>query len=444
MRLSRTAYTSTLTLLLTVTLTWTASWAATKPAAKADLGLAAQSKDVTDAIEKFEQRDYDAALKLLKSAAKKNADLPPAQVIMAQLFSQTGVGLGVRNALEQAISDSPNDPEAYQLIAEIALRDHRYAESELMYKKADELMANFTNSAKRKSEIQVKIIDGLAAVNETREKWAIAQKYLEALLKLDAKNAPALHRLARCLFQQKQSEAAYDKLKEAVKADPKVLTPEAVLGQFYEQAGDRDNAKKWMTAALRAAPKDLNTHLVVGQWALEAEQMPEAEKEAKAALHIDPKSLEAKILCGVIALFKKDYAEAERFFDSAHTQNARHFPASNNLALVLIEQKDEGKRRRALEYATNNVQTYPRLPEAASTYGWVLYKLGRLDEAENAFQKATSGGSVVPDTAYYIAKLLYDRGRESQAKQWLELALKSNGPFAMRQEAKELLDMIKK
>ena len=92
----------------------------------------------------------------------------------------------------------------------------------------------------------------------------------------------------------------------------------------------------------------------------------------------------------------------------------------------------------------NNVQRYPQVAEAASTYGWVLSNLGRLDEAERAFQAAISGGQVNPDTAYYIARLAYERGREALAKQWLEVALKSTGPFAMRQEATALMEQLKK
>ena len=94
--------------------------------------------------------------------------------------------------------------------------------------------------------------------------------------------------------------------------------------------------------------------------------------------------------------------------------------------MALVEQNSEAKKRRALELAETNIQQFPKLAEAASTYGWVLYKLGRFDEAEKAFQAAVSGGQFSPDTAYYMARLSYDRGREAQAKQWLELALKNH------------------
>ncbi len=403
-----------------------------------------QSQEVTDAVAKFKQRDFDGALKLLKEAVKKNADLPPAQVIMAQLFSQANIPQGVRNALEQATNESPDDPEAYAIMGDIALRERRVTEADLLYQKAGSLVDKLAKSAKRKEMLQPRILGGEAAVSEARQDWPGAQKKLEAWLKLDPKSSVAMQRLARCLFQQKNAQGALEKLKEAAKADPDVLTPEAILAQFYEQAGDRENAKKWMAKALAAAPKDLKTHLVAGQWALETGQLDEAQTQATAAMQIDPKSLDAKVLRGVIALFQKDYPAAERYFEAAHLQSPRNFAASNNLALALIEQKDEAKKRRALEYAENNVQQFPKVAEAASTYGWVLYKMGRLDDAEKALQAAVNSGAMNADTAYYIARLSVDRGREAQAKQWLESALKSTGPFAMRQEAQALMEQLKK
>jgi Tfp pilus assembly protein PilF len=154
--------------------------------------------------------------------------------------------------------------------------------------------------------------------------------------------------------------------------------------------------------------------------------------------------LGAKILRGVVAIFQKDYTTAERYFELARLQSPRNFAAGNDLALALIEQDDKTKQLRALEYAESNVKLYQRNAEAASTYGWVLYRLGRFDEAEKWLQAAVSSGQVSPDTAYYYARLLKERGRDAPAKQWLEGALKSTAPFAMRQEATALLEKLKK
>ena len=184
--------------------------------------------------------------------------------------------------------------------------------------------------------------------------------------------------------------------------------------------------------------KDLKTRLVAGHWALQSGRLEDAQTQAAAALQIDPTSLSAKILRGVVAIFQKDYTTAERYFELARLQSPKNFSAGNDLALALVEQDDKTKQHRALEYAESNLRLYQRTPqaaEAASTYGWVLCKLGQLDEAEKWLQHAVSGGQVSPDTAYYYAVLLKERGRDAQAKQWLEGALKSTSPFAMRQDA---------
>ena len=68
----------------------------------------AQKQDVTDALSLFKAHDFEGALKLWKEAAEKNADMPPAQVIMAQLFFQANMIKEGQSALEQAAIDDPD------------------------------------------------------------------------------------------------------------------------------------------------------------------------------------------------------------------------------------------------------------------------------------------------------------------------------------------------
>lgn len=399
-------------------------------------------KEVTEAVAAFQKRDFDKTLELLEAAVKAHRDLPPAQVIMAQLYSQVSQPQPLRAALEKAVTGNPDDPEAFIILGDFALRERRYTEASLLYERADSLLKKFEKSAKRKGILQPRAFSGLAAVSEAREDWPAAQKYLDAWLKLDAKNSTAMQRLARTLFQQKKASESLQMLKDAAKADPQVLNPEAQLARFYELYGDPTNAKKWMKYALQKEPKDLRTRLVAAQWALETDQLETAQEHASAAMQIDPKSLDAKILRGVISLFQKDYKGAELYFESAHLQSPGNFAATNNLALALVEQPDENKKRRALEYAEANARQFPRVAEAGSTYGWVLYRLGKIDEAEQVLAKVAGSGSLSPDTAYYIARISVDRNRKDDAKQLLQQALKTTAPFAQRQEAQALLTKL--
>jgi tetratricopeptide (TPR) repeat protein len=307
--------------------------------------------EVTDAAKLFQQRDFSGALEQLKKAAEKNKDLPPAQVILAQFFAQAKVPAGVRRSLEQAVAAAPQDPEAYVILGDWDLRQGGVTEADLLFKKTQDLLANFQGSKKRKDILEPRVHAGLAAVAEARGEWPTAQKHLENWLKLDSKNHVAMQRLARAMFQQANASGALEMLRSAKQIEPKVLTPEARLAQFYQQYGDPSNAEKWMGHALKAAPDDLRTRLVVAQWALQTGRIDEAQNHAAEAMRMDPESLDAIILRGVVALFKEDYKSAELYFENAHLKRPANFAAKNNLALALCEQDDPTKKRRALEYA---------------------------------------------------------------------------------------------
>ena len=400
--------------------------------------------EVRDGIEQFRKGAFDDAARLFAKAAETHPELPPAQIIMFQLFVAANQAGMARMSLERAVMQNPEDPESFVILGNLALQERRMTDAELLYLKGKEVLAGFKGADSRKKIMEPQIISGLASVAEAREKWDLAKTYLESLLAVNAKDAFAMQRMARALFQLKDAKGALDKLREAKAADEKnVLTPEATLGRFYEQFGDHENAVKWMTKALKVADKDLRTRLIVAQWYLETGQIDEAKREALAAQTIEERSLDAQILLGVVYLFQKDFKESEKCFQNAHLQSPGNFAASNNLALSLCEQNDDAKKARALEYANANYQAYQKNADAASTLGWVLYKLKDLDRAELALRQAAQGGNLSADTAYYIAQISYDRGRKWDAKVLLEAVLKSGRPFSMRKEASELYEKVK-
>jgi len=406
--------------------------------------------EINEAFNMFRERDAEGALKLLKKVCKKHPEISPAHVILARFFARANGAVGMRNALEEGVKELPNDPEAYIFMADIAMRERRVTEARLLYEKCASLMPKF-DVAKRKKNLEIQVLAGLATTSEAREDWVGAQQYIEAWLKLDSKSVDALRELAGCLLRQKNETGALEQLVKASKIDPEqhtdLLSPEGTVAQFYWKTGEQDKAKKWMFTALTAKPRDLKTRLLAAQWAWETGQLTEAEKQASAALQLDPQSLEGLILRGLIARYQKNYKAAAEYCQKAVLLKPNLFAPTNNLALALVEQNSEDKKQRALEYAETNAQKYQKTnqaSEAYSTYGWVLYKLDRLDDAEKALRASISGGQFSLDTAYYLGRVLAKRGRDKDAIQFLESALKTPGPFAYREDAKRLLEELKK
>ena len=401
--------------------------------------------EIADAVAKFNVGDVSGALDALRQAVKTHPELPPAQVIMAQLYMRAQQGKAAQEALQRATQETPNDPEAYIMLGRGALQANRLTEAESVLKKAEALLKDFKGTQDRKTNLSVVTHSLLAQLDMSQKNYAGAQSQLDALLTLKPDNSHARVMLARSLFEQEKYQEATDELKKAATDDEKILTPAAILATWYEEKGDRKKAAELMTAALNEKPKDLNTRLAAAQWAFNAKELSEASKQAAIARQIDPNSLAAKIVSGNIAIFQKDYPAAEEFLKDAHLQSPSNFTATNNLALALAEQDDEAKKRQAVEFANINARLYPKQTEPWSTLGWTFYQLGRLDEAERALRQAAQFKRLSPDTAYYIARVDADRGRKDEAVKILEKAVQStSASFSKREEAEALLAELKK
>jgi tetratricopeptide (TPR) repeat protein len=346
--------------------------------------------------------------------------------------------------LEQAGVDAPYDPESYAILAGIELNRADLSKAESLLEKAKELMSKGQLSDRRKPGLQRQIDFGFATLAEVRKDWPSAQKVWEEILKINPKDTIATTRLAHCLFRQKDVDGALKVLREAAKSNPKMVAPEALIAQIYQQDGDVENMDKWMDAAVKANPKNVATRIAAGYAALTQGRLDDVRAHAVAAAQIDPKSYDSVVLRGLVSVFQKDFMAAELFFETALQQLPNSFPISNNLALALAEQDGKGKKERALEIAETNIKKYPRSPNAASTYGWVLYRLGRVDDAEKALRNAVNG-SISVDTAYYVARVMVDQGHKDEAIKILQSVSNDKTSLSMyRQEAKELLESLKK
>ncbi|HTQ38475.1 MAG TPA: tetratricopeptide repeat protein [Pirellulales bacterium] len=407
-----------------------------------------QYQEVNDAITRFRNQDISGARELLSRVREKNPKIPPVEVMMARLWAAAGQFNNVHAELEKAVMAYPNDPDAYLYFSELALAEHRVTDAESDLLQAKSLIEKISESSKRKRNFDIRLNSGLAAVAENRNQWETALPYLKSWMDLDPDNALVHARMGRTLFELGKPKEAYNEYEAAQKIDSKSINPYIALAGLYEQAKDHDNATKSISYAVQKNPKDPVVQLQAARWGMATNQLNEAQKYADAALKIDPKSLDAKILLGEIARITGDLTTAETLLEQAVAQAPLNIEASNQLALVLIEQNDKDKKDRAQQIAELDLRATTQgdraNPEIAATYAWVLYKLGDTAKAEEILNKVLATGSISPDTAFYVGKILQDRGKTDVAINVLEQALTSPAPFAQRQATAELLSQLKK
>ena len=143
--------------------------------------------------------------------------------------------------------------------------------------------------------------------------------------------------------------------------------------------------------------------------------------------------------------------EAEKYFQQVVITDPSNLGAKNNLALALVEQEDPTKKAKALAYADENYRANNGAnnnnADVLSTLGWVYFRCNHMDQAGMALDGAIKalGGNVLanPDTATYVAHVLYHKDQKYQAKQILENVLKNERPFSMKKEAQTLYEKVK-
>ncbi|MFM8734498.1 MAG: tetratricopeptide repeat protein [Pirellulales bacterium] len=406
------------------------------------------NKEINNAIARFRDRDIDGCRAILERAKSTNAKLPPPGVMMATLWLSVNQVGPAREELENAATTSSGDPEAYLKLGDLAFGEGRITDAAVLFEKATALTAAFNENPKRKRDFEIRCNAGNAAVAERRRQWEKAQGLLAAWIALDPDSAGSRLRMGNALFQLGKEQEALAEFKEAKKIDKNAPLPELAMAQRCDEARKRDAAKKWIQDAMKAAPSDPAVQLFAARWYLQQNDLEAAKAAAELALKLDPKSLEGRFVRGLVARVARDYAAAEKFLNEAHFQSPGNFDVSNSLALVLIESDDDEAKRRALELADTNVAKYrentPQQIPAVTTLAWVFYKLGRREDAERILEQVRRSNALSTDGAYYVAKILADRGEKDLARKILDEVLASDPMFATRSDAADLLAKLKK
>jgi tetratricopeptide (TPR) repeat protein len=407
-----------------------------------------QNKEITNAISRFRDRDIDGCRAVLERSKSNNPKLPPPGVMMAMLWLSVNQLAPARAELEDTSVKFPTDPEPFLMLGDLAFQERRITDSAVLFEKATGLAAAYTENPKRKRDFDIRCNAGNAAVAEARKQWEKAREHLAKWLELDPDNASAHQRMGIVLFQLGKEQESLAEFREARKLDEKAVQPELALARLYDDAKKRDTARKLIEAAIKASPNDAAVHLAAAQWYLGQNDLETAKSSAETALKLDTRSLDGKIVRGAIARVARDYKTATQFFNDAHVQSPGNFAASNSLALVLIESEEKDARQRAMEMAEANVAMHrensPQQVNALTTLAWIYYKLGRREDAEKILEQISRNNALTTDGAFYVAKLLADRGDKDRARKILEEVLDNEPMFATRPDAVDLLARLKK
>jgi Tfp pilus assembly protein PilF len=211
-----------------------------------------------------------------------------------------------------------------------------------------------------------------------------------------------------------------------------------------EAAEMQKKAQQFFDRALTGPNKnDANALVAYGQWLLKNGPLDKATEVLAEARKANPEVVNLLVLSGIAARMGEQPKPAEDYFMEALRISPANADTLNQLALLLVDQAEPAKRQRALEFAGIGSRLNPESSDCQVTLAWVLYALGRANEAERALVSGIQIGNLSPDSQYLVAKMLADRNATA-AKQILQQAVANEQGqiFVNQKEAKAMLESM--
>ncbi len=211
---------------------------------------------------------------------------------------------------------------------------------------------------------------------------ACATSDIDAPLSENQKAAEINIQLGVRYFAKGEHKLADEKLRRALKQDPRSSTANWVFALLQERLGENDVAEKHFRKAISLDPKDSKAHNNYGTFLCRQDRIPEAEKEFLSAvenpLYSDASSAYAN--AGICLLKVPDKVKAEEYFQKSLEKNASESSPLYQMGILSFE-------RQEYEQASYYFQKYESVAKHNSQTLWMAYQtevsLGNQGKADD-------------------------------------------------------------
>jgi tetratricopeptide (TPR) repeat protein len=339
--------------------------------------------------------DARSVIAPLESAVKLRPDVSQIRMLLADAYQAVGRSDDAASLIGDQVKQTPGDSQSYVALGAILKKQNKTAEARKAFEKAVEINPD-----------NVLAIDQLADLDIEAKAFATAHQRADAILEKNPKSAPAYFIHGRSYVMERNFPAAETALKKAIELDPNLAAPYNLLVAIYVQSNK-----------LAAALKELETVL------------------AK-----NPQYSPALLTSAIIYSQMGDFAKARDNYEKALALNPNFVPALNNLAYIYSEKLNNVDR--AAELARKAHELLPAEASVADTFGWILYRQGKYQEAVTLLQESAAKAPENGEIQFHLGMADYMMGRSDEARAALQKAVSIPGNFAGKDEAKSRLDLL--
>lgn len=467
-----------------------------------------QTDKVSRGIDAAVHGQVEEADRFFREATEETPGIfPPGLTAAAQIAKapySDGQFAKVRFWIEKTAVDYPDDPEAFLILADIAIQEKRLVEATLLLRHAEQLIAKIDDStavtdlpadtspntpasttdtpgsdnAEEKSvqndatpsanasksvepaDVRKKRLSGRVriqwvAIAESRRDWAKAAELLEAILAEWPEHRELNLRLGRDLFKSGQRDKGIETLYRAADATDSnndVISEDAsndqgdeilsLITSLYEQEGLFEEARDFLSRSLEKEPGNLRLLLQAADMNIRWNRLDEARALTDRAAELAPNDILVRRTRGILALYAGEYREAENLLSQVNDLHPGDAATISALVTSLCEQDDPLKLRKAQLLASKYFRDRPELMDAAATLAMVYLWRGENILARRLLEAKFEENLLGAAGAFFMAVVLERDGQIDDAIRFLKSCLDTETNFPQRTEAEKMLKRL--
>ncbi|MBU2360892.1 MAG: tetratricopeptide repeat protein, partial [Alphaproteobacteria bacterium] len=388
----------------------------------------------------------------LRTALNQNPQDSQTLTLMAQAHQRDGDMALAGERLAMAVQVSGAAPaESLRYASFLAGRDQAVAALAVL------------EDARRQSPGNVDVLINLAQLYTANRDWALAQRAIDDLRRIDVPAAQTAAPLLQAAILQGQNRTDDSLAILETQVDPTAVSTDqggaravALILQTRIRSGKIAEARNYLDGLMTASPDDANLRMLDASLSAMEGDSAGAEAKYRDIVQLFPQSeLPARFLAGLLmadgrddaaagvidaalttvtdpsqllllkaAMLEKagDIDAAIAVHEDMYAKNSDSVVIANNLASMISSYRDDDESlARATTIARRLRDT--TVPAFADTYGWIAYRRGNLDEALTYLVPAAAGLPNDPLVQVHLGLAYAAKGQTEQAREALTRGL---------------------
>jgi tetratricopeptide (TPR) repeat protein len=356
----------------------------------------------------------DAALVQYKVIAEADPSDAQTYMRMAEIYRRNGKLDEAHECLKKASAVVPDSLELQYNLAVIEDAQGKYDEATALLnqllQKTEHANGEYDTSEKNNRAI---FLERLGTVYREANKPQLAIETFHRMFDLGDDNAiRGYQQIIETYRDQKQWQLATTTAEEAAKKYPNDRQLQMVAASQRADLGNPGPAIEQVKSMLKGTADDREVYITLAQMYSRTKDWPQAEANINQAMGLSTKPEDKEYVTfveGSIYERQKKYDLAEESFHKVIADDPKNAQALNYLGYMLA---DRGTRlEEALGYIRRAVALDPQNGAYLDSLGWVYYRLGNYDLAEENLRRASEKIGSDPTVQAHLGDLYQKTGR---------------------------------